>query len=122
MNLTLPWPPSTNHSHRQVRGRVVLRESTRQYREDAYAAILQQVGVPPRIARPVRIVATYHPPRGYHGDLDNLIKQTLDALQCGGVLANDKHVVAIAASKGVAGAACVQITIVDAEGPTYGNW
>ena len=122
MTLTLPWPPSTNHSHRQVRGRVVLRESTRQYREDAYAAILQQIGIPPRIARPVRIVATFHPPRGYRGDLDNLIKQTLDALQCGGVLANDKHVVAIAASKGVAGAACVQLTIEDAEGRSYGDW
>jgi len=101
---------------------VILRDSTRQYREDAYAAILHQIGIPPRIARPVRIVATYHPPRGYHGDLDNLIKQTLDALQCGGVLANDKHVAAISAAKGVAGAACVQISIVDAEGPTYGNW
>jgi Holliday junction resolvase RusA-like endonuclease len=101
---------------------VVLRESTRQYREDAYAAILQQIGIPPRIARPVRIVASYHPPKGYRGDLDNLIKQTLDALQCGGVLANDKHVVAIAASKGVAGAACVQLTIVDAEDGVYGEW
>ena len=70
----------------------------------------------------MRIVATYHPPRGYRGDLDNLIKQTLDALECGGVLANDKHVVAIAASKGVVGAACVQISIEYAEGASYGDW
>jgi Holliday junction resolvase RusA-like endonuclease len=122
VTLTLPWPPSTNRSHEHVRGRVILRESTRRYREDATAAIYDQLGIPPQIARPVRIVATFHPPKGYRGDLDNLIKQTLDALECGGVLANDKHVVAISASKGVAGAACVQLTIMDAEGPTYGTW
>ena len=100
MNYLLPWPPSANHAHGRSGGRTYLSQRTKQYREDVRAAIWADRGVPYTVTAPLGVSLIFEPPQRYSGDLDNLIKQTLDALQAAGVMDDDKQVVALRAEKG----------------------
>jgi Holliday junction resolvase RusA-like endonuclease len=96
----LPWPPSANHAHGRSGRRIYLSQRTKQYREDVRAAIWADRGVPHTVTALLGVSLIFEPPQRYSGDLDNLIKQTLDALQAAGVMADDKQVVVIRAEKG----------------------
>jgi Holliday junction resolvase RusA-like endonuclease len=64
------------------------------------AAIWADGGVPYTVTAPLGVSLIFEPPPKYSGDLDNLIKQTLDALQAAGVMADDRQVVVLRAEKG----------------------
>jgi len=79
--LTLPEPPSSNRYWRHGQGRTYLSPEAKQYRDDVMAAYLKVHGG--KIAFPtglVEIRLEWHRGRK-SGDLDNRIKQVLDALQ-----------------------------------------
>lgn len=88
MRLTLPLPPSANAYWRHVGNRVLLSKEAREYRDHcAFVAALQWKGEP--LSGKVRVHADVY--MTLRGDLDNRIKQLLDALQAT-VLHNDSQV------------------------------
>lgn len=77
MQITLPWPPSTNHYWIAARGRVILTAEARAY----HYAILRVVG--PFLRAPegrLRVELHAYPPDHRKRDLDNLQKVLLDSL------------------------------------------
>lgn len=81
VHLILPEPPSANTYWRHVGRNVVLSAAAKQYRQDVMAIYLQTIGG--KIAFPVGALtvklAWYRSRKA--GDLDNRLKQSLDALR-----------------------------------------
>lgn len=109
LKLSLPWPPSVNTYWRHVslptRGgrlahKTLISEKGRRYRERVKLALADLFHSSNRHQRAawfdmrgrlaVRLVA--HPPDRRARDLDNLPKAILDALQYGGVYADDSQI------------------------------
>lgn len=88
MRLVLPLPPSANAYWRHVGNKVLLSKQAREYRERCAVAATYQWSRPP-LAGKVKIRADVY--MDLRGDLDNRVKQMLDALQ-GTVLNNDAQV------------------------------
>lgn len=89
IHLTLPEPPSSNRYWRNVNGRMVLSKDAKTYRATVAIACLRA-----RIKAPFTgsVAVSLWWFRGRKsGDLDNRIKQALDALQ-GTVVADDSQV------------------------------
>lgn len=93
MNLTLPYPPSTNRLWRMQRGRMVKAPAAR-----AYEARVKALAWPAEpYSGPVAVVVrVYRPIR--RGDLDNRLKAVMDALQ-GVAFKNDEQVVDLHATR-----------------------
>lgn len=96
MDLVLPWPPSANRYYRTVRGRPILSAVARQYR----AAVVAMYNQPPLEGR-IALVITANPPDLRKRDLDNLLKQTLDALQAAGIFKDDSQIDQILIRRGI---------------------
>ncbi|MGB1284980.1 MAG: RusA family crossover junction endodeoxyribonuclease [Aggregatilineales bacterium] len=77
IQLTLPYPPSTNTYYRYYRKRVVISAHGRQYKRDV-AFICKQGGVTPLSGSIIANVKVFQPTR--RGDLDNKFKALFDAL------------------------------------------
>jgi crossover junction endodeoxyribonuclease RusA len=89
ISLTFPEPPSSNRYWRNVNGRMVLSKAAKDYRATvALACLRSRLGAP--LAGDVAVTLKWFRSRK-SGDLDNRIKQALDALQ-GVVVANDSLV------------------------------
>lgn len=97
IEITLPFPPSTNHVWRWYRGRVVLSAEGRRFREQVWW-LLRAARVR-TLKGPVVFQVDVHPPNRRQFDLDNRIKSLLDACQHGGAFDNDNQVVRIIAQK-----------------------
>jgi crossover junction endodeoxyribonuclease RusA len=92
IEITVPYPPSSNRYWRVDRGTTHLTAAARRYKQDV-AALAHEAGVRAPIAGPVAVeLHVYRPRRA--GDLDNRIKLLLDSLQ-GAVLSNDSQVTEI---------------------------
>jgi crossover junction endodeoxyribonuclease RusA len=97
ITFTLPYPPSVNKLWQNVRGRVVLTEAARRYKEEAYlialtshpAAKIPYFDDVDRLSISLRV----YRPRAI-GDLDNTAKIVLDSLQKV-VYRNDSQIVEI---------------------------
>lgn len=95
MKLTLPVPPSANRYWRLAKGRMIVSEEARKYKEDAAwlaksagaEMITGNVAVTLRVYRAVK-----------RGDTDNFLKVTLDSLQ-GVLYRNDNQIVRIVAER-----------------------
>lgn len=96
MRLVLPYPPTVNTYWRVVNGRPILSAEARAYKQGAKLRALTQ-GVREPIDGPVTLnLAVYRPRR--IGDLDNVLKATLDALK-GIAFEDDSQVVEIFARR-----------------------
>lgn len=95
MKLTLPYPPSCNAVWRNVYGRTLLSSKARVYRNrvDSYCHVRR---VTPLEGDVMVSIIAYRPRRV--GDLDGVLKLTLDSLQ-GWAFKNDKQVVRIVAER-----------------------
>ena len=97
ISLTLPYPPSLNHLYATVRGRRVLSEEGRQYKKDVFLDACQQGAARNMLTGDVWVTLHFYRPRKA-GDLDNLLKATLDALT-GICWKDDKQIVSIEACR-----------------------
>lgn len=96
MMITLPYPPSVNHYWRHYRGRMVISREGRTYRERVRALLAPGGGgdrprKPPSGER-IALAMDAFPPDRRRRDLDNIQKAVLDALEHGGVYADDSQV------------------------------
>ena len=78
ITLVLPYPPTVNHMYRRARGHLALTPEALAFRH-AVRMIAMVQGVTPLVGPVAVFLDVYRPRR--RGDLDNLIKATLDALQ-----------------------------------------
>ena len=77
ITLILPYPPTVNHMYRRARGHLALTPEALAFRH-AVRMIAMVQGVTP-IPGPVAVFLDVYRPRR-RGDLDNLLKATLDSL------------------------------------------
>tara|TARA_R110000868_G_scaffold125116_1_gene330759 strand:- start:426 stop:767 length:342 start_codon:yes stop_codon:yes gene_type:complete len=77
ITLVLPYPPTVNHMYRRARGHLALTPEALAFRH-AVRMIAMVQGVTPIIGPVAVFLDVYRPRR--RGDLDNLLKATLDAL------------------------------------------
>ena len=94
ITLILPYPPTVNHMYRRARGHLALTPEALAFRH-AVRMIAMVQGVTP-ILGPVAVFLDVYRPRR-RGDLDNLLKATLDALQNGVAYRDDDQVEQITA-------------------------
>ena len=91
MKLELPLPPSANRQYRRTRsGGVYLAPRVRAFRQEVWALVKQQRRRP--IDGPIRMRVEIHPASARVIDLDNRVKQLLDALQIAGAFVNDSQI------------------------------
>lgn len=88
MKLVLPYPPSANHYLRKTRNGVFRTREANEYRSDV-GWLCRQLGIEPLAGDVSLVIDVYRPRRS--GDIDNVLKVTLDALQ-GHVYTNDRQV------------------------------
>lgn len=116
----LPYPPSVNSVWIPIaKGKNVLSDPVRKYREAAAAQVMvQQV---PRWDRGIRgrlscMIQVTPPMKQRRRDLDNLMKATLDALQHAGVIEDDEHIDSLIIFRGPpAGLGELRVTIATLE-------
>jgi len=86
----LPYPPSVNHYWRRVGARTLISAEGRRYRERV-GEELSLYSIEPMTGS-VDVFINVHPPDRRRRDLDNILKALLDALEHGGVYANDSQI------------------------------
>lgn len=89
--LVLPFPPSLNTYWRNFRGRMVLSEKGRAYKQ-AIAEYVSENNVPKYGEQKLKITMILQPRDKRKIDIDNRIKCVLDSLQDAGVFDDDFHV------------------------------
>jgi len=87
LDLILPFPPSANRYWRHARGRTFLSKEAREYRSQ----IVTMVHIEP-VQGQLVVRIDYYPSDKRRWDLDNRIKQLLDALQHAGVYHDDGQI------------------------------
>lgn len=94
INLELPWPPSINdtYSGRKGGGGLYKKKEAKRWAADAAWTVKFQLphGHKP-ITEPLVCRIEFTPPSG-RNDIDNGIKATLDALQSGLAIENDRQI------------------------------
>jgi len=113
MTLTLPWPPSTNHTWRKGRGRVFLSEQTKTFRK-AVASIVLASRMPRPALGALEVTVTLYPPDNRRRDADNFAGKALfDALTLAGVWADDSQIRKQTTTWGdVVKGGCVKVEII----------
>ena len=90
MQIRLPYPPTINHYYGRNRGRTYITKRGQQFRQDVAYLVAGKRQFGPD---PVAIHIDAYPP-ARRGDIDNLIKPTLDALntrRCLRMIARSGH-------------------------------
>ena len=88
ITLKLGWPPSTNEYYRVINNMPILSKKAKDYR----AAVVGEFGGNAPLTGRLGIVIYAFPPDRRNRDLDNLLKQPLDALQHAGIYCNDGQI------------------------------
>ena len=88
ITLKLPWPPSTNAYYRVFNNRAILTKEARNYR----AEVVRLFGEFPTMVGRLGVIIYAFPPDKRKRDLDNLLKQPLDALQHAGIYSDDSQI------------------------------
>jgi crossover junction endodeoxyribonuclease RusA len=102
IELTLPFPPSTNTYYRNLNGKTLISAKGREYRKAVADQVLIQRGAKHLEGRlAVEIVA--HVPDRRRRDLDNLLKSTFDSLTHAGVWVDDSQIDKLTVSRGPIG-------------------
>lgn len=94
VNLELPFPPTLNESYsgRKGGGGLFMTAKAKAWKETAWYMLRSQL---PHKHKPIEGPLECHMrfvPPNRRGDADNRIKITLDALQAGGVIVNDRQI------------------------------
>lgn len=89
IDITLPWPPSTNRIWRKGRGRIYRDQRYIQWLTEAGWAVKSMKPKPEMIVGPFSAVITLIPPNR-RGDMDNRIKVLLDFAQHMRLIENDR--------------------------------
>lgn len=90
IEIELPFPPSVNHYYRRVGPRTLISREGRRFRERV-CATLATLGVG-RLRGPLHMEVEVYPPDRRRRDIDNVQKALLDALQHGGLYADDSQI------------------------------
>ena len=90
IEIELPFPPSVNHYYRRVGPRTLISREGRRFRERVCAA-LAGLGIA-GLEGPLHLEIEVYPPDGQRRDIDNVQKALLDALQHGGLYADDSQI------------------------------
>lgn len=90
IEVELPFPPSVNHYYRRVGPRTLISREGRRFRERV-CAILAGLGLR-ELEGPLRLEIEVYPPNRQRRDIDNVQKALLDALQHGGLYADDSQI------------------------------
>lgn len=102
----LPWAPSSNEAHVHRTARIkhgpkagkkymarMLSDQAREFRQMVDVEVRRGHRTPPRLAGRLTVAVMVCPtPRSNRADIDNRVKQTLDALQAAGVFIDDAQV------------------------------
>ena len=95
IELTLPWPPSTNSIWRAFvqkgRVRTILSKAGREYRKTATEAAQAQYAGEPMQGR-LSVSITLHAPTRRAYDVDNRVKAAADALTHAGIWGDDEQI------------------------------
>lgn len=91
IKLQLPYPPSINHAYSLVRGRPVLTQQTRAYRQRV-RGLVRAAGIPTLLG-PLAVRLELSPPDERRRDCDNAQKSLLDALVQAGAFVDDSQIV-----------------------------
>lgn len=86
----LPFPPSTNHFQGQRNGKRFLSAKTKLFRLQVSEEVSKSNLAP--LAQALEVFIALYPPDKRKRDIDNYIKQTLDALQHAGVFEDDSQI------------------------------
>ncbi len=97
IELELPFPPSINHYYRRVGPRTLISREGRRFRKKV-CATLAFIGVKPMIGQ-LHMEIELYPPDHRRRDIDNVQKALLDALQHGGMYADDSQIVKLNTEK-----------------------
>ena len=90
IEVELPFPPSVNHYYRRVGPRTLISREGRRFRERV-CAILASFGIA-GLEGPLHLEIEVYPPDEQRRDIDNVQKALLDALQHGGLYADDSQI------------------------------
>jgi len=103
----LPYPPSVNNYWRHVGPRVLISRGGRAFRK-VVRSTLAGLRVQPMTGR-LRVRIEPHPPDRRRRDVDNALKNLLDALEHGGAYLDDGQIVRLDVEKRqpIAGGKCI---------------
>ena len=90
IEVELPFPPSVNHYYRRVGPRTLISREGRRFRERV-CAVLARLGIG-GLEGPLHLEIEVYPPDQQRRDIDNVQKALLDALQPGGLDADDSQI------------------------------
>jgi crossover junction endodeoxyribonuclease RusA len=90
IEVELPFPPSVNHYYRRVGPRTLISRGGRGFR-DRVCASLARLGIG-GLDGPLHLEIEVYPPDQQRRDIDNVQKALLDALQHGGLYADDSQI------------------------------
>lgn len=89
IKLTLPFAPSTNHSHHYGSGRKFLNKRTKAFRERVQDIVVDSKA---KIEGRIAVFYAIYPPDKRRRDIGNLEKQTTDALMYAGLFDDDEQI------------------------------
>jgi len=89
IKLTLPWPPSTNHSHHYGSGRKFMSKQTKLFRQQVQDIVCDSKA---KIEGRLAMFVALYPPDRRRRDIGNYEKQTTDALMEAGVFLDDEQI------------------------------
>jgi crossover junction endodeoxyribonuclease RusA len=111
MSLLMPWPPTGNHAYTVARGRKILGDKGRTYRDEAIIEVKRQAKGQ-SVAGRISVAITAFAPDNRRRDLDNLLKLPLDCLKKAGVIEDDSHIDRLTITRGpVSGAPFLEVFI-----------
>ncbi len=99
VSVQVPWPPSANRYWRKYRGRMVVSEEARKYKDEISILALTWQIKTFKTRLSLKIFA--YPPDRRVRDIDNILKIAIDSLQYAGIYENDGQIDRIYIERGI---------------------